>query len=211
MLIQANGLASFQITTKTLQQEVRVVIDPYNNDVGMRFPRTLEAEVVLVSHDAPESNNSDAVGGSKFLIILPGEYEVAGVFVYGIPAPLKNGSNHNVYLIEAENMRLVHLGALDRHLTEEEQTLIGDVDILFVPVGGGAVLGASDASKLVQDIEPRVVIPMFYGECKTLNLKEKTPAAFLKTLGAPHTDEGNKWKIVKSQLPEEEMKIVTIL
>lgn len=210
-MIQANGLASFQITTKTLQQEVRIVTDPYSNEVGMRFPRTLEAEIILISHDAPEANNTEAVSGSKFLVTLPGEYEVAGVFVYGISAPLKNGAAHNVYLIEAEGIRLVHLGALDRKLTDEEQTLIGDVDILFVPVGGGAVLGADEASKLVQDIEPRVVIPMFYGECDTLNLKERTPAAFLKTLGAPHTDEGEKWKIAKSQLPEEEMKVVTIL
>lgn len=210
-MIQANGLASFQITTKTLQREVRIVTDPYDNEVGLRFPRTLEAEIVLVSHDAIEANNVDAVSGEKFLIDIPGEYEAAGVFVYGISAPLKDKTNHRVFLIEVEGIRLLHLGAMDRKLTEDEVDTIGDVDIMFVPVGGGVVLDADAAVKMVQAIEPRVVIPMFYGDAKKLKLKEKTPKAFLKELGAPHTDEGGKWKVTKSQLPEEDMKVVTIL
>ena len=146
MQIVSYGLASIGITTKNIQREVRVVIDPYDNVTGLRFPRTIEAEMILSSHDAPEANNIAAVEGKPFVVKLPGEYEVAGVFVYGISAPRKDGSPHIIFLIEAEGLRLAHLGAMDRPLTDDEVTALGDVDILFVPMGGGMVLSADQAA-----------------------------------------------------------------
>lgn len=210
MQIVSHGLASIGLVTKNIQQEVRVVIDPYDNAVGLRFPRTLEAELALVSHDADEANNVSAIEGKPFVIDLPGEYEVAGVFVYGISAPRKDKSAHTIFLIEAEGMRLAHLGALDRKLTDDELTALGDVDILFVPVGGGMVLDTTTATDVVQAVEPRAVVPMFYGDTK-LKLKESNPKAFLKALGAAHTDEGGKWKIKRSGLPEEDLQVVTLM
>lgn len=209
MQIVSYGLASFGLITKNIQQEVRVVIDPYDNAVGLRFPRTLEAELVLSSHDAPEANNVGAVEGKPFVIRLPGEYEVAGVFVYGVSAPRKDGQPHTIFLIEADGLRLAHLGAMDRPMTDDEVTALGDVDILFVPMGGGMVLSAEGAAEAVQAIEPRAVVPMFYGNTK-LGLKAMDPKPFLKAMGGTHTDAGAKWKVARSTLPEEDLEVVTI-
>ena len=209
MQVMSYGLGSIGLLTKNIQQEVRVVVDPYDNAVGLRYPRTLEAELVLSSHDAVEANNVFAIEGKPFIVDLPGEYEVAGVFVYGISAPRRDGTAHMVFLIEAEGLRLAHLGALDRALTDAEVTTLGDIDILFVPVGGGMVLDADKAVDAVRAVEPRVVVPMWYGETK-LDVKAMDPKVFLKTLGAAHTDAGAKWKVVRFGLPEEDLQVVTI-
>lgn len=209
MQIVSYGLGSIGVIAKQLQQEARVVVDPFENAVGPRFPRTLEAELVLSSHDAPEANNVGAIEGKPFVVNVPGEYEVAGVFVYGISAPKKDGTPHQMFLIESEGVRVAHLGAIDRPLTNAEVTALGDVDVLCVPVGGGVVLDALQAADTVQTIEPRVAIPVWYGECK-LPLKALDPKAFIKALGGVHVDAGSKWKITRSTLPEEELQIVTL-
>lgn len=209
MQISFQGLSSFHIVTKNAQNEVRVVTDPYDSTTGLRYTTTLEAELVLVTQDAPVANNTGVIGGHPFLVTTSGEYEVAGVFVYGFSVPLKTGTAHTIYLIEVEGMRLLHLGALDRRLTEEEMKQIGAVDVLFVPVGGGSVLTPSVAAELVQALEPRAVVPMYFGKTK-LDLKEETSQAFVKEIGAPVVDEGSKWKFKKVNLPEEEMVVVLL-
>src|SRR3989338_7493763 len=208
MQIVSYGLASIGITTKNIQREVRVVIDPYDNVTGLRFPRTIEAEMILSSHDAPEANNIAAVEGKPFVVKLPGEYEVAGVFVYGISAPRKDGSPHIIFLIEAEGLRLAHLGAMDRPLTDDEVTALGDVDILFVPMGGGMVLSADQAADAVQAIEPRAAVPGVYGKAK--GVKAESPLPFVKALGVSPVDAGGKWKIARAGLPEEDLQVVTL-
>ena len=114
MQISWNGFSSFEITTKTAGADVRLVTDPYQNSTGLRFPRTLEAEVLLVSHDEEDANNLEAVTGNPYLINLPGEFEVRSVFVFGVSAPLKREEKGRpvpnlIFRIETEGMRLAHL------------------------------------------------------------------------------------------------------
>ena len=84
----------------------------------------------------------------------PGEFEVRGVGVFGVPA---GGST--VMRIELDDVRVVATGKLDRQLTEDEIDALGHVDVLVVPVGGGDALSATEASKLVSAVEPSIVVP----------------------------------------------------
>lgn len=90
------------------------------------------------------------VGGS-------GEFELRGVSVVGIPV-----DDGTVMCVEIDDVRVVALGTLSRQLTEDEVDRIGQVDVLVVPVGGKDALGASDATKVVNAIEPAVVVPVRY-------------------------------------------------
>ena len=214
MQILWHGLSCFEITTSTVDGEVTVVTDPYGNETGLRFPRTLEANVVLVSHDEEDANNLTAVSGGPKVIDMPGEFEVRNVFLFGVDAPLKREVkgkrvSNCLFRIETEGMHIAHLGALDRALTDVELQELENIDILMVPVGGGKVLSPKLAAEVIAQIEPRVVIPMTYN---LPNLKEElaTVDQFCKELGACKREEMNKYKVSRKDLPEDDMLIVTL-
>lgn len=214
MNITWNGFSSFEIETKTGASEVKIVTDPYQNSTGLRFPRTLSAEILLQTHENEDANNREAVLGNPYLIDLPGEFEVKNVFVFGIQAPLKREvkgkkEKNLIFRIEAEGMRLAHLGALDRALSDEELQQLSNVDILMVPVGGGRVMSAGTAAEVISQIEPRVVIPMTHAVAGVTE-PFSTVDEFCKSFGACRREELNKYKITQKDLPEEEMIIVTL-
>jgi L-ascorbate metabolism protein UlaG (beta-lactamase superfamily) len=203
------GLSSFEITTKNADGEVVVVTDPYDNQTGLRFPRTLEGHLVLVSHNEPDANNVSAIAGNPQVVNIPGEFEVRGVFVFGMNTPLKREVPNVVYRLEIEGMHFVHLGALDRELTDEELKRLGNIDILMIPVGGAGVLTPSLASDVIAQIEPRVVIPMTH-QLPNLKTKYETVDAFCKQMGACRREEMNKYKVSRKDLPEEDMLIINL-
>lgn len=214
MQISWHGLSCFSITDKGPDGEVVVVIDPYDNSTGLRFPRSLEANLVLSSHNEKDANNVAAVQGKPFVIKSPGEYEVKGIFVYAFPAPIiekktEKKTANNMYRLMVDGMAVAHLGAINRELTDEEIKALGNIDILMIPVGGGRVMDAKAAVKVISQIDPRVVMPMTHG---IPNLKEKFALVddFCKELGVCQREENTKYKVTRSSLPEEETLIMTL-
>lgn len=209
MVITWHGLSAFEIETKQVENEVRLVVDPYQNETGLRFPKTMGVQLVLSSRDHEDQNNVEAVQGNgekPFVISGPGEYEINGVFVYGI----ETSTAHTIWRIEAEGMSIAHLGALNRELTDKELEQLPSIDILMVPVGGNAVMTPKMALQAIEKIEPRIVIPMYYSipgvKQDLLEL-----SAFLKEHAGAKTEELSKLKIKKTELPADEMltKILT--
>lgn len=203
MQITWNGLGSFSITAKPAQGDVTLVTDPFHDEGKMKLPRSLAASLVVVSHDQKESNNTTAVAGEgksrPFIVDHPGEYEVQGAFVYGIRAPKKDGTEHTIYLISVEDIRIAFLGAIDRMLTDEEMKRLGTVDVLIVPVDGGNVLSNEQANELVASIEPRMVIPSYASDVEK----------FCQELACPRENAG-KLKITKSSLPQDEIRVAVL-
>jgi L-ascorbate metabolism protein UlaG (beta-lactamase superfamily) len=221
MLIQWFGQSFFKITVKNqLGQEVVIVIDPFDKDFcGLKSPNKFGADVLLITHDHEDHNNVDLIKGvedgkESFLINGPGEYEVKGVMIYGIPSfhdnenGAKRGEN-TIYVLESENVWLAHLGDLgQKTLSEEQMEHLQDVDILILPVGGGDTLGAVDAAKLASELEPRVVIPMHY-KLPGLKMNLENVEKFVKEMGIkPETEE--KFRVQKKDLPAEETKLVIL-
>ena len=214
MQISWNGLSSFEIVTKTPNGDVHIVTDPYQNTTGLRFPRTLQAELVLVSHGEEDANNIEAVMGEPYVIDLSGEFEVKSIFVFGISAPLKREVKgipipNLLFRIEAEGMRLAHLGALDRILTDDELRRLEHVDVLMIPVGGGRVMDPEIASEVISQIEPRVIIPMTHA-LPLMKENFGTVDAFCNALGSCRREDINKYKFTRKELPEEDMLIVSL-
>jgi L-ascorbate metabolism protein UlaG (beta-lactamase superfamily) len=210
MTISWHGISCFEITSKTADGEVTLVIDPYDSATGLRFPRTLSANIVAVSHDAEDANHTTAVQGNPFVIDMPGEYEVRGMFVYALLAPLQSGMrDHRIFRIEQEGMRVAHLGALNRVLTDDELQQLNNIDILMIPVGGGRVLTAKQAIEVIGQLEPRVVIPMTHA---LHGVKESFGSvdAFCKELGVCRREEATKYKVSRKDLPEEDLLILTL-
>lgn len=180
--ISSLGLSSFKISGK----EITIVCDPfYDEAVGLKFPK-VEADVVTVSHDHKDHNNRSAVRGSFVCFDSPGEYEIKGAEITGVPSyhddkqGAERGAN-TIFVFEIDDLKLCHLGDLGSELSGDQLEQIDGIDILFVPVGGKYTIDAKKAARVVTDINPKVVIPMHY---RVGNRDELDPVdLFLKEIG----------------------------
>lgn len=134
-------------------------------------PVKFGADVALISMQYPDFNGAEQVAfGNKepFVIDGPGEYEVGDVTVrgYGVKTTFAKEERYNtIYQVKLEGMNLVFLGALgEPEIDAKILGEFGDVDILFVPIGGGDVLEVPQAAKLATKLEAKCVIPMHYDD-----------------------------------------------
>ena len=118
-----------------------IVTDPYDDSVGYP-PLRVKADAVLSSHGHFDHNYFDAVTGDPVILNTPGEHEVCGAAITAVPAfhdefrGAKRGPNL-IHLIEAEGLRIAHLGDLG-HLpdTDEQKAALSDLDVMLIPIGG---------------------------------------------------------------------------
>ena len=215
MNIQWHGQSCFQIIARREKNnQVSIVIDPFDEALGLRVPK-LEADILLTTHSHSDHNNVKAVAGQPFLISGPGEYEVKEVYIQGIHSwhdereGKKLGEN-TIYTIEAEDLKLCHLGDFgQKELTEEQLEKIGEVDILMIPVGGVFTISAKEATKVMSQIEPKIIIPMHY-QIPKLKLKLDGIDKFLKVVGIKSIAPESKLSIKKKDIVQEEVKIVVL-
>lgn len=203
------GQSCFRFEAK----EGSILIDPFSRDIGLRPPRTKD-DVVLVSHEHYDHNNLDGLAEDTSVFRGPGEYEAKGMAMTGVLSyhddtkGTERGLN-TIFVIRAEDMTLCHLGDLGQaQLTADQIEAIGDVDILMVPVGGTFTLDGKTAAALVQQIEPKVVIPMHY-KIAGLSVALDGPEKFVRELGL-EPEKTDKLKIAAKTLPVEETKLYVL-
>lgn len=195
---------------------VTVVTDPFSSSIGFAMPQT-SADIVTISHEHEDHNYLAGIKGDPFVIREVGEYEIKGVEILGIPSfhddvkGQKRGENI-IYSFHLNGFFLVHLGDLGCKLAPEEVERLGEVDILFVPVGGFYTIDASLAWQVVGQLNPRIIVPMHY---KTTEHNQDTfgrldsLVVFLKTIGEEQVIPQKRLKISKrGKLPEEQTVVV---
>ncbi len=187
-----------------------VVMDPVGREVGYDMGRPT-ADIVTISHPDPAHNNVRGLRGEPLVLEGPGEYEVQGVQIVGIATKLKSrdettaGGRNVVFILESEELRLAHLGALGGRLTADQKEQIGDVDVLVVPVGHESSLDATEAARVCREFEPRVVIPMMYSASEA----GAAPAEFVRALGIEAEAPTSRATIQKRGLTEK-MRLVIL-
>ena len=195
------GLSCFRVSERG---QISVVTDPFSEAVGLPAP-SLKADVVTISHDVPGHNHVEVVKGPPYVLSGPGEYEVGGVFIMGIALhnPQQENPRRNVgYSIEYENLTVLHLGDLDHVPEQSVIEEIGVVNVLLVPVGGGAGLKASEAAEVVSLIEPHYVVPMHYAQAG-LAFDLDPVDRFLKAMGVSSPQEMETLRVTVATLPEQ--------
>lgn len=193
MDIQYLGHASFIIKGKNAS----IVTDPFDPQmVGIRFP-SVSSTIVTVSHEHDDHNKAELVSGVKKIIRGPGEYEIEGISIIGIPSfhDKKKGEErgkNTIYVFEIDGLRVAHLGDLGHELEDEKVEAMGDINVLMIPVGGVYTIGPQEASEVARAIEPNIIIPMHY-QVPGLNPqtfgKLKDEKAFISELGLPERRE----------------------
>jgi L-ascorbate metabolism protein UlaG (beta-lactamase superfamily) len=190
-----------------------VVTDPYPPGLGPKLPR-LEADVVTVSHEHENHSYVRAVAKEPFLIEGPGEYEVAGVTVFGVPTyhDDKKGAErgrNTIYLIDVDDVKVCHLGDLGHGLDEGVHERLGSVDVLLVPVGGGCTLDATRGAEVVRQIEPRYVVPMHFA-LPSLKLDMQPVDRFLQEMGVAEAEAQPKLTVQASGASDVETRVVLL-
>lgn len=144
----------------------RVVTDPFDPVIGYAFP-DLAASVVLVSHGHYDHNNAGAVKGNPVVIREAGNTLAQDVEVKGLAAAhdTRGGAERGpviIYRWSMAGMSFAHLGDLGHPLTPELATSLRNLDVLFIPVGGTFTIDDSAAARTVEELAPRIAIPMHY-------------------------------------------------
>lgn len=172
VLIEWFGHSTFQITSS---KGTRILTDPHIRD-DLPWP-TLPQHIVTTSHNhAPHSNIWMARGNP---VILRGLSEpddnwraihtiIKDVSIYTVPAyhdksqGLQRGKNA-IFVFRLDNLCIAHLGDLGHLLTEAQLKMLGKIDILLVPIGGGRyTIDAEEGAKVTKQVNPPIAIPMHY-------------------------------------------------
>ncbi len=168
MIIQWLGHSSFLIVTES---GTRIVTDPYEPggyEGAIRYGALKEpVDVVTISHEHPDHNYVQMVGGSPIVVRGAGEFVAEGVSFFGVPTMHdKTGGSergkNTVFVIMADGMKLCHLGDLGHMLTHDQAAEIGSVDVLLAPVGGHFTIDADEAWQVADMLSARVVVPMHF-------------------------------------------------
>jgi len=206
------GHSAFKLRGKN----ATLITDPFDPImVGVKFPK-VEAAIVTVSHGHHDHNFTSVVGGSPLIISGPGEYEVKGVEIVGVPTyhdevkGEKRGKN-TVYRIEMDGVSFVHCGDLGHKFDEKEIELLNGVDVLFIPVGGYFTIDSTTAAGVVTQLEPRIIIPMHY-LTKNMSQDQFGQLAgvdkYLSEIGKSEIVPAPKLVVTSSKLPAEQTVVV---
>jgi L-ascorbate metabolism protein UlaG (beta-lactamase superfamily) len=189
-----------------------VLTDPFDRSVGMDIGRPT-AHIVTVSHSHPDHANVAAVRPMRerlFTIDGPGEYEVSGILITAVRTyhDKKKGAElgpNTVYVIHMDDVVFCHLGDLGHELTTHQIDEIGNVDVLFIPVGGGETIGSAEAVSVISQLEPRIVVPMHYAAAaqRSSQIDLAPLEKFTHELGLKDVVAEDKLSVTAASLPAE--------
>lgn len=158
-----HGHACFELQGKN----VTIVTDPFKG-IGIPEPKAA-ADIVLCSHSHQDHNNVKPALGKEGQVLegFVGSKQVKGVYIKGVAAfhdeaaGSKRGKN-SIYTFSLDGVKFCHLGDLGHELSSETVREIGNVDVVFVPVGGYFTIGPETATKVCEKLKPKIIMPMHY-------------------------------------------------
>lgn len=204
MRIKWLGHASFLVTC---EDGTKIITDPYDEKFGgLGYERIQEtADIVLMSHQ--HGDHAGKVNGNPQVITKAGITEAKGIEFKGIASYHdqsggKERGPNTIFCFTVDSIRVCHLGDLGHLLSDEQISEIGDVDILLIPVGGFFTIGPEEATKVVDQLKPKVVIPMHFKTDKC-DFPISGAEEFLKGKTDVERFKGSEKEFKKEELPAQ--------
>ena len=201
------GHACFRLRS----DDVVVLTDPFPLSLGLR-PDTRPATVVTVSNSHPNHSNSEEVTGEPRVFSAPGEYEYRGISVRGVMTPQLPETPWEqrsvAYAIEIDRVNICHLGDISAPLSPVQIDELSPVDVLLVPSGGGCTLEIDQVLRVLQDLDPKIVIPMHYN-IPGVDVPLQDVDVFLRRMGLSEVQAQPRLSVTASNLPED-MRVVAL-
>lgn len=196
MEFQYFGANCVRITTK----QASVVVDDNLHELGLKSQ--IKAGDIAVFTGAHGEPNVD----TKIIIDQPGEFEVSGISIIGLPmrAHMDDEGNKTatIYKITSDDIRILISGHIYPDLTDQQLETIGLIDIMIIPVGGnGYTLDGVGALKIIKKVEPKMVIPVHYADkAVAYPVPQQGLKEVLHTLGMEAKETIPKLKLKSSDL-----------
>ena len=208
MIITYHGIECFRAQFGN----TTIVFNPISK-MSQFKPARIGADIVLSTTDHSDFNGFDALnnnGEEPFRVTGPGEYEINEIVIKGYQTCSNYNGNqriNTVYKTTFEKINILFMGPIDStELPEELNEELGDIGILFIPIGGDGTLSPSKAYKLSVKIAPHIIVPMHYGlvgEKDTLN-------TFMKEQGSKDITPQDKLTVKPKDLEQKESEVVVL-
>jgi L-ascorbate metabolism protein UlaG (beta-lactamase superfamily) len=172
MKIKWYGHAAFLITS---DQGAKIMIDPYEPGAfggQLSYGKIKDqVDIVLTTHDHADHNYTKDLPGTPQIVKGSGSKTVKGISMKGIstyhdPSQGSERGANTIFTLKIDNIQLCHLGDLGHLLSDKELAEIGPVDILLIPVGGFFTIDPKEATRVAEQIKPKILIPMHFKTAK---------------------------------------------
>ena len=208
MKIKWLGHSSFLIEN---ERGIKIITDPFDETLGYKLPR-IKVNIVTVSHEHFDHNYVRGVKGRPVVFkgIIKREshkMEFRGISSYHDSVYGSKRGPNTIFVIKADGLNLCHLGDLGHILSQDKLTEIGSVDVLFIPVGGFYTIDSGQATQIVNDIKPKITIPMHY-KTDAIKFSIDPVEPFLSNKDNVKKLESNELEIKKDTLPKNNQIIV---
>jgi L-ascorbate metabolism protein UlaG (beta-lactamase superfamily) len=172
MKIKWYGHSAFLITS---DQGAKIMIDPYEPGAfggQLSYGKIKDqVDIVLTSHDHADHNYTKDLPGTPQIVKGSGSKTAKGISMKGIstyhdPSQGSERGSNTIFTLKIDNIQLCHLGDLGHLLSDKELAEIGPVDILLIPVGGFFTIDPKEATRVAEQIKPKILIPMHFKTAK---------------------------------------------
>ncbi len=166
------GHSFFQITSS---EGTKIITDPFGN-MGYPMPEVWPNVVTVGKRSGNHSNVGLAKGDPMILWGLKDgandwtqiNTTFRDVLIYNVPIHQRGlygyeGSiRGSAFVFEMDGLCICHTGDIGEPFNEDQLELIGHVDIVLLPIGGVSTMGPENAKKVVEQLKPKIAIPMHY-------------------------------------------------
>lgn len=186
-------------------KKATVLTDP---NFGDKAPAKLPKKVDIVTISNVSKAKNPKFSPETLVFDWPGEFESSSIYIEGITE--KNSDPENcIFCYRFPEASICYLGTLSQKLNEETLEKIGNIDVLLVPVGLPNGLTAKKALEVIEQIDPRAVIPMYYQtDEKDSDLGELNP--FLEVMGKKEVETLSSLNISKSSLSDDKTDLFVL-
>jgi len=186
-----------------------IVTDPYEPgayDGALGYgPIPVQPDIATVSHGHEDHGYVQGLQGKPVVIEQGGPYEAKGIkfdthSVFHDTSQGGERGTNTIICFTIDGVRLCHLGDLGHQLDAATVQAVGEVDVLFVPVGGHFTIDAAEATKVVEILRPRIVVPMHYKTDKC-GFPIETVDPFLQGKPDVQRPRSTEFEVEKDDLP----------
>jgi L-ascorbate metabolism protein UlaG (beta-lactamase superfamily) len=213
MQVEWYGQSAFRLNGA----DTTVFIDPFGDMSaltearGMQFDYPaidgVDADLLLVTHEHLDHNAVEVIGGEPATLrSSAGKHESPLGEVVGVAsehdeaAGTERGPN-TIFVFTLDGVRVAHFGDFGQsELRDEQAAAIGQVDLLFLPVGGGPTIGDEQAAAIAERLGAKWVVPMHYRTPKISFLDSADP--FLERM--PNVERLASPSFDTDKLPQEQ-------
>jgi L-ascorbate metabolism protein UlaG (beta-lactamase superfamily) len=182
------GHSSFLLESPQL---VRMVTDYNGYNVPPMVPDIVTMNHAHSSHytDNPDPRIAHVLRGWGPSPDKPARHDltVKDVHVRNVPTNIRTWDGgterhgNSIFIFEIGSLCVAHLGHLHHTLNQQQLNEIGKVDVVLVPVDGGATLDIEGMIEVLEALKPRLMIPMHFFSTYTLQrfldrAKDKFPS-----------------------------------